>query len=210
MTTLGNLKSRVASDLARSDLTTDIANAISDAIDEYGDVPFYWLMEEATVSTVAGTATVALPTSFRRLHMLTVTDSAGDREDLPPGRNQISYEEYRARVWNTSSSRGQPCEYAIWNELVWFDPTPDAVYTITFSYFGPVVGVPATDGDTNAWTTTAEQMVRAKAKALIFRDVIRNVAQWQVQEKAAGDWKRKHLSRTAAQSLTYRTQPSTF
>lgn len=208
MGTLAALKSRIATDLARTDLTADIANAITDAIDEYSDTPFYFLMEEGTRSTVAGTPTVALPDNFRRLQMLTVT-AGSQRKDLPPEKHQISYDEYRARVWDTSG-RGEPCDYAIWNELVHFDPVPDAVYVMTFSFFGPVVGVPATDDASNAWTTEAEQLIRAKAKSLLYRDRIRNLEQASIQADVAAMWKARLLGRTAAQSCTYRARPRWF
>jgi hypothetical protein len=208
MGTLAALKTRIATDLARPDLTSDIANAIADAIDEYSDTPFYFLMEESTRSTVAGTPTVALPDNFRRLQMLTVT-AGSQRKDLPPERHLISYDEYRERIWDTSS-RGEPCDYAIWNELVHFDPVPDAVYVMTFSFFGPVVGVPATDDASNAWTTEAEQLIRAHAKMLLYRDRIRNLEQAQVQERAALRHKARLLGRTAAQSCTYRARPRYF
>lgn len=211
MSTLGVLKTRIATDLGRSDITSAsdvVSNAIADAIDELGDIPFYFLMEESTGSTVAGDPNLALPDNFRRMYMVSVTVGS-DRKDLPPDRNQIPYNEYRSRVWNTTS-RGEPCDWALWDGQIWFDPVPDAVYTITFSYWGPEVGVPANDGSSNAWTTDAAQLVRAKAKALIFRDRIRNLEQAQVQEGVALTWQRKLLSRSRAQSLTGYMRPRRF
>lgn len=209
MATLATLKSRIATDLARTDLTADIANAIADAVDEYSDKTFYFLMEEADRSAVALTPTVPLPDNFRRLQMLTVTVGS-DRRDLPPKRHQITYDEYRARVWNTASGTGEPCDYALWNELVYFDPTPDAIYTITFSFFGPAVGVPATDLDSNAWTTDGEQLIRFKAKELLYRHRIRNLEQASVMEGEALKWERRLLGRSAAQQVTYRARPRYF
>ena len=211
MTTLGALKTRIADDLGRSDITSAsavVANAVADAIDELGDVPFYFLMEEGTGDTVAGDPNLVLPEGFRRPYMITVT-VGGDRKDLPPLRHQIPYDEYRSRIWNTTS-RGEPCDYAFWDGQIWFDPVPDAVYTITFSFWGPVAGVPANDAASNAWTTDAAQLVRAKAKALIFRDRIRNLEQAQVQEGVALSWKNRLLSRSRAQSLTGFMRPRRF
>lgn len=209
MATLGELKAQIANDLARPDLTNEIAQALVDAIDELGDETFYFLAEEEDGLTTALTPTLALPSNFRRLRMLTVTVGT-QRKDLPPEHHQITYDEYRARNWGTSSGIGEPCDYALWNERVWFDPTPDREYTVTFSYFGPKLPLPEEDTTSNAWTTDAAQLLRAKAKSLLFRDVIRNLEHWQIQEGAANSWKRKLLGRSAAQESTFRVRPRSF
>jgi hypothetical protein len=209
MATLSELKAQIANDLARPDLTNEIAQALADAVDELGDNPFYFLAEEEDASTVASTPTIAQPSNFRRLRMLTVTNGT-QRKDLPPDRHQISYDEYRSRVWDATSGVGEPSAYAFWNELVYLDPIPDQVYTITFSYFGPKLALPADESTSNAWTADAASLLRAKSKSLLFRDVIRNLEQWQIQEAVANSWVRKLLGRSAAQESTYLTRPRRF
>ncbi|MGL4559846.1 MAG: hypothetical protein ACRCV5_20305, partial [Afipia sp.] len=41
-------------------------------------------------------------------------------------------------------------------------PIPDAVYTVTLSYLQKIAE-PASDGDSNAWTEEAEELIRASA-----------------------------------------------
>lgn len=207
MATLGTMKSRIATELARSDLTTDIATAIMDAVDEFSDVPFYFLTEEVEADTTAGVPTLALPTGFRRLQMVTVTVGT-QRYDMPPDRDQITYEEYRARNWDTTRL-GQPRNFAIFEQNYYFDPTPDQAYTITSSFVYKR-DVPASDGSSNAWTTDAEAMIRAKAKALLYRDRIRNLEQASVQEAVAQSWRVRLLSRSAAQMARGICVPATF
>ena len=44
-------------------------------------------------------------------------------------------------------------------------------------FFVATLGIPAADGDSNAWTTEAEELIRLRAKADLFENVIRDYAE---------------------------------
>lgn len=49
-------------------------------------------------------------------------------------------------------------------------PVPDGVYAVQINYLQKL-GVPSTDGDSNAWTTEAEELIRHAAKARFFTNI---------------------------------------
>src|SRR5260370_125819 len=67
MSTLGDMKARIALEIVRSDLAVQIANAITDAIEMYQGDRFYFneptLLTEPTWNTVIGRATYGVADS---------------------------------------------------------------------------------------------------------------------------------------------------
>jgi hypothetical protein len=174
---LATMKARIASEIARSDLTTQIASAITDAIGIYQKERFRFneaVPDDAkSFQTVAGQAIytandladIATVQSLDYLLMqVGVTLFALKREDP-----EI------VRMYNqTSQMMGQPGWFAYeGNELI-LAAIPDKAYTIILGgYF--VAPAPASDDEVgNKWMTDAERLIRARAKYEIACHVTRN------------------------------------
>ena len=168
MATLATLKARIADELARTDLTSQIVYAIDDAIRHYETYPWWFLEAESSSSTADGTAAYALPADFSRIVAATVTES-GRRYPL----TAITYEEYRSKQIEETVTKSRPDEYALWAEQISLYPTPDAVYTLKVNYT-KALGAPATDDASNEWTTECEPLIRARAKRELYLHVIRD------------------------------------
>lgn len=185
MPSLGTMKTRIADELARSDLTTQIADAITTAIAHYDTGSFWFNEASGTFSVSSGTdeytsSTATFLTSLIREDGVTATVN-GDREPM----RRISWAEMVTRRWDATPS-GSPTLYAIYQQRFYVYPVPNATYTITVWYQG-VLGVPGSDGASNAWTNEGEALIRARAKYLLFRDVIRDPAEAQVQAAAEAE-----------------------
>ena len=168
MADLATLKSRIASDLVRTDLTSQIAYAINDAIAEYQGRRFSFNQTRGTFSTVAGTDFyTTIPTDIAELDTVSLTVSGDTRPIRPASHDQLE------RLVTNTTSRGQPSLYAWYAEKLRLYPVPDAVYTVTLSYLQKIAA-PSTDGTSNEWTTEAEQLIRACAKRILCRDVLRD------------------------------------
>lgn len=171
MATLGTMKTRIANELARTDLTAEIADAIASAI-AYHDTGAWWFNEtSATFNTSSGTdeypaATATFMSSLISPDAVTATVS-GQKEPL----RQISWQEMVAKRWD-STPAGPPTQYAMYQQKFYVYPVPDATYTVTV-YFAGLLGAPSSDGVANAWTTEAEELTRTRAKIILFEDVIR-------------------------------------
>lgn len=164
---LGTMKARIADDLNRSDLTTQIATAISNAITFYERERF-WFNEAATsLSTTANTQTLTLPANYMYHDYLSVTANGQTYSLIPRTYDYIS------GITVNSADIGQPTDYAIYRQLLWFYPIPDAIYPIPIDYIKSLSAL-ANPMDTNAWMVEAEALIRYHAEVEVWSDVIRN------------------------------------
>lgn len=183
--TFGDMQTRIASELDRSDLTTPIKDAIVSAIDSYAHERFAWNERKFTFNTVAGTDEYAFPTTdtnaafirIMAIDHLMITIASGRYELMP--RTTYYVDDLKANT----SLRGRPKWYAVLNQRIRLWPIPDAVYAIDgfgLCDINEITNASAA-GTTNAWVDRlyGEEMIRARAKADLYENTIRNA------EKAA-------------------------
>lgn len=177
MTTLAVMKARIASELRRSDLTAQIAAAISTAISEYQKERFRFseTIPDAppTFNTVAGRFiyTSADNANISTLMGIDYVDAliGGTLSKL----TRRTAEEIKLSNDN-GSLNGQPMDYAYEGGQLLIGPVPDKAYTITLGLFRSIPE-PANDGEIgNPWMTTAELLIRSRAKYELALHVTRN------------------------------------
>lgn len=186
MTTLAVLKARIADELSRSDLTSQIVYAISDAVKNYQSTRF-WFNETrgTTFSTVASQEHYGSAANTNIPNLLLI-----DQIVITTGTSNTELCKVDDRVleeMDTTSTGGLPWAYSYYAQQIRLYPIPDAIYSVRIT--GVVrIDVPAADGDSNAWMTDGEELIRNRAKSLIYSDVIRNNEMAQIsdaREKAA-------------------------
>lgn len=188
MSTLGDLKAEIADDLARTDLTSQIANAITAAIKRFQNRRFYFNETRSTTFTTAdGQSTYSSSDSadipkFARLDMVSLEDTNGEQYTLTP----YSIERMESLLDN-SAANGRPWGYLYFEESFRLYPTPDAAYTVR--PIGTIMkDAPATDGEANnVWMTDAYELIRCRAKAYLAAHVLRDPELAQVMVQAEGD-----------------------
>lgn len=176
MTTLTALKAQIATDLRRSDLTTEIAAAITEAINHYQPERFYFNeTRSATFVTVADQSRYSssddadIP-KFVTIDDIFLTDSSSSVHLLGE-EDPLELE----MLLDASASSGRPYCYSYWDQTFALYPIPDAVYTIR------PLGVinkdaPASDGEANnVWMTEAYELIRAAAKVYLGTHTIVNL-----------------------------------
>jgi hypothetical protein len=181
--TLGDLKTRIADELARSDLTSQIALAISDAIEEACTHRF-WFMEVRGLATslVAGTSTY---TSADIENLLEIDRVAlivgGQRRTL-----RLMSDDEADRLSDGTAPSGEPYAYSRYGDELRFYPTPTQTYTVGIDglFKGTTL---SSDAASNIWTDTSkgERYVRALAKRDLLIHVIRKPDAAQVQDQIA-------------------------
>ena len=176
MATYGDLQARIADEIVRSDLTTQIQNAILTSVLEFDRERWYFNETAFNTSTVIGQReyTSTNITNTLQIDTIKMTIVAGTVYDLQPR----SYEEIEVLTsGSTAVDSGQPTFYAYFNQQISLFPIPDsAAYTFR------VVGAKkltelASASDSNAWTNDAEPMIRARAKWHLYTHVIKDAAQ---------------------------------
>jgi len=154
--TRSDLAARIANELARDDLTSEIEKAIDDAIDAYTHERWWFLEAEATAQTVAGTPYVSLPSDFEEALFLSITDGATRIALTLRDR-----EWYAARSLSSVSS-SRPTDATVFGDLLYLWPTPNSVMTVNFSYIRKLATL--LGSQENEWTGAVERLIRIRAE----------------------------------------------
>lgn len=185
MSTKGNLITKVAGDLSRSNLNTEIGEAIDKAIAFLQPQRLRINVGRGnTFATVAGqyrytSAHLVGPpalSDFYEFDAVWVEDSGGQRY-------RVDVEDYpviEAATETASASSGRPYRYARYSdagvEELWLFPIPDAVYTMRVAGHYRLAG-PASDGEVNnRWMIDpiAYEYLRYATQEDIYANKIRN------------------------------------
>lgn len=197
MTTLAIMKARIADELARDDLTSQIAYAITDAIDAYSDERFHFNETRGiTFSTVANQEfydendAAALGT-INKIDYVTLYlgDQPYQMEALTPAQIEHSS--------TNGTSTGQPSWYCWYNNQIRLYPVPPDVYTVRI---GAAVNAaaPASDAETgNPWMTHAERLIRSRAKMELALHVLKDIDLAQTMGQAVEEAHQQLVERTA-------------
>lgn len=207
--TLADMKTRIADEIMRSDLTNQIALAISETIAYYQQVRYFFNESDSlTFNTVIGQSTYAAADQAQIPTMYAIDDLF-----VTLGINEYRIKKMDPSRWhilNNDSTRGQPYQYAYYNRTIRFYPIPGAVYPmrITGHY---KLAAPANDAEeNNPWMVEAEAMVRHWAEMLIWRDVIQDVDQASIAKGSADQAELMLLKTTSSQVRTGQIAPMQF
>jgi putative flippase GtrA len=177
---LAQMKSRIADELARSDLTSQIAYAISDAISFYQNERFVFNeSRDITFKTVAGqdfygvAANAGIPNVWSFDYLILYLGG------IPwPIKRRTPLE---VEILNNNGLvSGQPYNYAWYNKQIRLGPVPDGIYTIRFA--GLITyAAPASDNEANnPWMIDAEKLIRSRAKYELALNVLQDTDMAQI------------------------------
>src|ERR1700755_3165743 len=162
MGTLLDLKSRIATDLSRDDLTSQIANAVADAIAFYARERFWFnTSRNLTLATVPGqidygAADLAVIPNLVRIEALF----------LPQKQSVLPLDRYEPADFemlnNGATGGGQPTAFTYVDQTIRLWPTPNDVFVLRMYAHRKLPDI--ADGDSNAWTADAEELIRSHAK----------------------------------------------
>lgn len=181
MTDLATMKVRIADDLSRDDLTTQIAGAIASALQTWEGDRFWFNEKRFRLDTVAGTEYYALPSSLKNTDnsALAAGETLLELDSITAIVNGEPYplnertQQFMDRHYGSITNKGQPCDYSWFADQLRFGPIPDAVYQCTLSGLARLKTLSA-GTDTNAWMTEGEALIRAETKLILYRDVLQD------------------------------------
>ncbi len=205
MKTFQIMYDRIATELRRSNLVSEIKDAINDAIDEASKNRFYFNeMRGLTFNTVSATEYYDDQGIVEIDAIYTVI--AGSRREL---REALDTEIDCLSEGNVQI--GQPFKYARRGTEFRLYPVPDAAYTVVFNGYGKLSPSPLVNPtDTNAWVNDSERYIRALAKSYVFRDVIRDAGEATLYAAMAEDYKQELLEETTTRIGTGQMRPTQF
>ena len=198
--TYGTMQARIADEMNRTDLTAAIQSAIQSAIRYHSGTRFWWNEARATTAdgfgpTVAGTEWYDLPTDFEVFDTLSASVN-GDTYLL----EQIPADYGEQIQVDAAFHTGQPWKFSIYRGQVRLYPVPNGAFPLILSYVKSLATLSA-DGDTNAWMTHGEELIRLRAKADLYINYLENPGMAQAmdfaEQRVLGRLKSRTLSRMA-------------
>jgi len=206
--TLGDLKTRVAKDLRRSNIAEEIEEAIIGAIRDH-DSERFWFNESETylLTLTPGVDEYTLsPQSpiqeFIRIDMIRAQQGPGTGPWYTVGNGDgngaDTHDDIEEMYSNPSS--GQPARFASHDgTVIRFWPTPNLAYPIKI--FGHYRIVPLIDDqDSNSWTNEARNLIRFTALKRLFTFPIRDQNQMQSADMA-GNVELEYLRRETSRRM---------
>lgn len=173
MSTFAAMKTRIADDIKRSDLTTQIGVAINRAIEFYEKERFFFNETSGTFVTVSGQESYgsadSIPSTIAEIDEVTLTQTSSNIFPL----DKTSFGSVRALNAGGTTATGVPLDYAYYSEKFWFYPIPNGVYTVTV-YFKKNYAQLSADGDTNDWTEEAEDLIESRARWWLYKRIIKD------------------------------------
>ncbi len=168
MSTLSQMRSRIADDLDRTDLSSQIDTAINRAIRYYASKEFWFNQTTGTFVTTASQkaygTTDGLPSDIASVTYVEISINDTDYRLTP--RTYAYIQEI-----DPSTYIGDPDDYAWFENKMYLYPVPDASYTVTVSYAKSYVEM-TTDGASNDFTTEAEDLIESRARWWINSRII--------------------------------------
>jgi hypothetical protein len=166
---------RIVDESLRSDMDNQIKLCIQDAIGHY-EVERLWFNQfrDRTFATVAGQEFYGEADHSDIPHVLefdAVTLTVGSSRWPLVKTAYVEIEDWNA----DASARGQPTRYAYWGRQLRLYPVPDNAYQIRLSGLFKLPTLVA-DSDANAWTEDAEELIRHRAKAILYSQYLRDDA----------------------------------
>lgn len=176
MATFGDMKTRIANEISRSDLTTYISDAIKSAVAFYAVERFDGNEKRGTITTIAGTRLYdtstaspgTLPSDIEEIDSIVCTVSGRDFLLKPR-----SYAELEDIDPGTTLTTGDPRCWAWYASKLRLYPTPNDARVLTISYQYTLTAL-SSDNDTNFWTNEGEELIRARAKKNLALHKMRN------------------------------------
>lgn len=156
------MEARIIAELHRSDVAAVVGGYINDAISHYQRFRFWFNETSATQNTADGTATYAWPSDFVELDSLTITANSTISK-----MTQLSPSEIDERYFNTTT-KGIPYHFANYKQQFRLYPTPNGTYTLTQYYVKSFTALATGSATSNVWTTEAEELIRTRAKKLLW------------------------------------------
>lgn len=202
MATLGTMKTRIADELHRSDLTTQITRAISTAIAHWENERFYFNEGFRTIGTVANRQTYSAGDSLT--DVLAVNSVRLTFNDSNTPLTEWTYKQL-AENNVSAAQRGTPDFYVWYASSLLFYPVPNQTYTALLTALLHITTT-ASDSASNAWTTDAETLIRQRALAIVRTDHLRDSAAHMEAKQMVGTDCLSALELQALTTLRKRTE----
>lgn len=197
MATLGDIKTRIKTEMVRTDLDDELADTldlhIQRACEYFSDERFWFNAYIGSISATPGTETVDVPVTIRRVERVSIPSL------------DVEVREVLLTQFPDLTASGAPEVYAYDNDALIMYPTPDQAYSLRI-VGTKQIDAPADDSASNEWTTEAQDLIVARTKMTLYRDQFRDLEGVEIA-KAATEEELTRLKRETARRLVIPLRP---
>lgn len=169
MTTYQDMYDRIGDEIQDTSISTQVKRAIQDAISLYEPTRFYFNQTQSSFSTVANQEYYTA-SDLADIPLLIEIDSL--LRTNSGVKSPLQAEDFQQMDRAQSGAYfGPPRAFSYYNEQIRLYPIPDAVYVMSIAYHHRLTTL-VLAGDTNAWMTDGEMLIRQAAKMLLALDVL--------------------------------------
>lgn len=173
MPTFADLKTLVAQDIKRSDLTSEISTAVLSAVQDHS-VERFWFNEVRNFTAI-------LTTGSSGEYAITPSSTVQEFVKIDWVRVQIGSQWTRLdridadnmEELRSTTTTGQPAWWTFYQEHLIVNPEPSSSYSARIAGHVRFVALSA-DADTNAWTNAAKDLIRYSALKRVLAFPVRN------------------------------------
>lgn len=165
-----DLQSRIADDLNRTDLTSQIKENILLAIQHYKNERFWFNESSTTLAGVVGQAYVTAPTDILKIDRFYISISGVYIELIQTDLDDV--------ITFRPPSNGRPREFCYYQNRFELDRPCDLTYSMPLYYQKELAQLSA-NADSNGWTTDAEDVIVYRAEKTLYANVIKDTAKAQ-------------------------------
>lgn len=168
MSDYGTMQDRIADELARADLETQIQRSIQSAIKHYERTRFYFNTSVTdTFATVANQEYYGAAANSRIPNLIQIDDMGVTINGIVLPVLAVPFDQMDTA--QNGAIKSFPQYFAYYAQQIRLFPMPDQVYTISLAWQYRLTALSA-DTDTNAWMTDAEELIRTRAECdLLWR-----------------------------------------
>lgn len=166
MATLGDMKTRIATEMVRDDLASGgenesiLLNRIKEAVRHYTRENWWFLSTTTTATTTADQNYITRPTTIDIIQRVSIPAIGADLEKIDITEIERNDE--------PSVQTGQPCAFSEYGTQIRLWPVPNAVFTVKITGTTRLSEL-ANNADTNVWTNEAQDLIVAHTKMALFR-----------------------------------------
>lgn len=204
------MRDRIADELDRADMTTQIEREIKSAIAYYERRRFWFNEKRVDFATVAAqewytSADDSDIPNLLTLDIAKIAINATTKHDL----ELLPYAEIEFVSDGGEADEGQPTALAYFQKQIRLYPIPDASYSVVLSGIFALDALSAS-ADTNAWMTDGEALIRQRTRRMVYSNVIRDPELAQEAGRLEAEELRALIEATTQKKATGRLVPTTF
>lgn len=190
MTTLAQFESQIYREIHQT-LSTEVRNAVLESVRFYQSERF-WFNEAQANFNISLSSVYVLSNLIPKMVKI---DHMKFYQGTTPYTVYPQSWDYLEHIDDGNTTASAPDCYAVHHEMLRFYPTPSATSSVVVTYHKAIT-LTSSGTSSTVWTNEAADLIRHRAKGLLYANVLLDPAQAQVEATLEGQALQRLFSRT--------------